>query len=78
MNIRVIGPDKVILQATAEEVIVTTEGGEVGILDRHAPLVGTLKPGKIRVKVEGVWTELQASKGLLEVQSSIVTILVEE
>ena len=78
MQVKVISPEKVLMQGAAEEVEVCTAEGKMGILDRHAPLLGLLKPGLIRVKDEGQWQEIKASKGVVEVRNSVVTVLVEE
>ncbi|HSQ42230.1 MAG TPA: ATP synthase F1 subunit epsilon [Fibrobacteraceae bacterium] len=77
MQLRVISPEKVLLQAEAQEVQLDTQGGQLGILDHHAPLVGTLKPGVIRAKVAGNWQEIPAQSGLVEVSHNQVTVLVE-
>ena len=53
--------------------------GEVGIYPRHAPMLAKLKPGEVRVEVEGEEEELFffVSGGLLEVQPHVVTVLAD-
>lgn len=61
--------------------MVTTEGEE-GILPRHAPFLGALKPGILRANVvtDGVTSrlELATSDGFVAVFPDRVTVLVEE
>ena len=78
MKLSILTPEKTLFNADAEELVLDTVEGQIGILDRHAPLLAAIKVGLIRVKVQGVWQEIPCSKGLLEVQNSKVVILLEE
>jgi F-type H+-transporting ATPase subunit epsilon len=46
-------PEKLVFDAKARSVVVTAADGELGILPRHAPLVGALGHGEARVEKEG-------------------------
>ena len=39
LNVRVITPDKVVWDASAEELILPSSTGQLGILTDHAPLL---------------------------------------
>jgi len=77
MLVKIISPDKTLFLAEAQELLLRTDGGELGILDNHAPLIGTLKAGIIRVRQGDVWKEIEGGKGLLEVQKNQVLILLD-
>ena len=50
--------------------------GEVGIFPKHAPFLSRLKPGPVRIRVDGQPDEhFFVSGGIIEVQPSVVTIL---
>jgi F-type H+-transporting ATPase subunit epsilon len=52
--------------------------GELGIAPRHAPLLTTLKPGEVRVQVEGQEEQVfYVGGGALEVQPNSVTVLAD-
>jgi F-type H+-transporting ATPase subunit epsilon len=52
------------------------EMGEVGIMARHTPLLTTLKPGELRIKLPGGEEHFVfVSGGILEIQPHIVTVL---
>ena len=52
--------------------------GEVAITPRHAPLLTNLKPGPLRLTMEGGTEEVfYASGGFLEVQPGSITVLTD-
>jgi len=55
------------------------EGGELGILPEHIPLLTRIKPGTIRIQVaEGGEEEvIYVSGGMMEVQPDVVTVLAD-
>jgi len=75
LNVRVITPDKVVWDANAEELILPSSTGQIGILVDHAPLLTALDIGVMRVKAEAGWTSLVLMEGFAEVENNKVTIL---
>jgi len=75
LNVRVISPDRVIWDAEAEELILPSSTGQLGILTDHAPLLTALDIGVMRLKTEGNWISIVLLEGFAEVESNKVTIL---
>jgi F-type H+-transporting ATPase subunit epsilon len=50
LTVRVIAPDKTVWDAEAEEVILPSTTGQLGILAGHAPLLTALDVGVMRVR----------------------------
>ena len=75
LNVRVITPDKVVWDASAEEIILPSSTGQLGILTDHAPLLTALDIGVMRLKTEGDWTSIVLMEGFAEVEDNKVTIL---
>jgi F-type H+-transporting ATPase subunit epsilon len=75
LNVRVITPDKVVWDASAEELILPSSTGQIGILTDHAPLLTALDIGVMRVKAEAGWTSIVLMEGFAEVDNNKVTIL---
>ena len=75
LNVRVITPDKVVWDAMAEELILPSSTGQVGILTDHAPLLTALDIGVMRLKSEAGWTSIVLMEGFAEVEDNKVTIL---
>ena len=75
LNVRVITPDKVVWDATAEELILPSSTGQLGILKDHAPLLTSLDIGVLRIKNDGAWTCIVLIEGFAEVEYNNITIL---
>lgn len=77
--VRVVAPDKTVWDDEAEEVILPSTTGQLGILGGHAPLLTALDSGVLRVRsAEGAkeWTSIALTGGFAEVDDDEVTILV--
>jgi len=75
LNVRVITPDKVVWDADAEELILPSSTGQLGILTDHAPLLTALDIGVMRLKSGNNWTSIVLMEGFAEVEANKVTIL---
>lgn len=77
LHVNIVSAEKLLYSGTAEVVIAPGARGELGIYPRHTPLLTTLKPGSVRIKVPDQAEEevIYVSGGILEVQPHIVTIL---
>jgi F-type H+-transporting ATPase subunit epsilon len=76
LTVRVIAPDKTVWDSTAEEVILPSTTGQLGILTGHAPLLTALDTGVMRVRASKEWLAIALMGGFAEVDQNEVTILV--
>ena len=79
IHIDVVSAEESIFSGLAEFVAAPAAMGEVGIDPRHAPMITTIKPGAVRIKVpnEAEDTLIFVSGGILEVQPGVVTVLAD-
>jgi F-type H+-transporting ATPase subunit epsilon len=78
IRVDVVSAEQEIFKGEATLVVATGEMGELGIAPRHAPLITRLKPGQVRVVLEGGEEQFfYVSGGILEVQPQVVTILTD-
>ena len=75
LNVCVITPDKIVWDAVAEELILPSSTGQIGILTDHAPLLTALDIGVMRLKSDNGWTSIVLMEGFAEVEDNKVTIL---
>lgn len=77
LTVRVIAPDKTVWDGEAEEVILPSTTGQLGILSGHAPLLSALDIGVARVRgADKTWVPIALLGGFAEVENNEVTILV--
>nr|YP_009295670.1 ATP synthase CF1 epsilon subunit [Mastocarpus papillatus]AOL58154.1 ATP synthase CF1 epsilon subunit [Mastocarpus papillatus] len=76
LNIRVIAPDKTVWDAKAEEVILPSSTGQLGILTGHIPLLTALDIGVMRVRIDKEWQPIILLGGFAEIEDNNITILV--
>ncbi len=77
IHVDIVSAEKSLYSGLAEVVIAPGMRGELGIYPRHTPLLTTLKPGSVRIKVPNQTEEelVYVSGGILEVQPNTITIL---
>ncbi len=77
-HLNIVSAEQEIFSGVVEMLVATGELGEVGITPGHAPLLTTLKPGEIRVTLQGGHQQVYyVSGGMLEVQAHCVTVLAD-
>jgi F-type H+-transporting ATPase subunit epsilon len=79
VHIDVVSAEASIFAGEAEFIVVPASAGEVGIYPHHAPMVTTIKPGALRIKLSDSAEEtlIFISGGLLEVQPGLITVLAD-
>jgi len=76
LTVKVIAPDQTILDTVAEEVILPSSTGQLGILTDHAPLISALETGVLRFRKDKAWAAIALTGGFAEVEENEVTVLV--
>jgi small subunit ribosomal protein S4 len=71
-------PDCVLQEKEADELILPTSTGQIGVLNGHAPLITAIDIGLIIFRQKSSWTALALIGGFALVQNNKVTILVNE
>ena len=76
LHLDVVSAEKELFSGTISAVFAPAVMGDVGIYPRHTPLVTTLRPGELKIEIEGKEDQyLYVSGGILEVQPHVVTVL---
>lgn len=74
----IVSAEEEIFSGQVEMVIATGTIGELGIMPGHTPLLTGVRPGPVRLVLEGGEEEIFfASGGYLEVQPTAITILAD-
>ena len=77
IQVDVVSAQEMIFSGEAEFVALPGEQGELGILPGHIPLITRIRPGTVRIKVNGQEELIFVAGGILEVQPRVVTVLAD-
>ena len=74
----IITPDSIFLNAEADEIILPTNTGQMGVLTGHAPLITALDIGVLLYRSKKKWISLALMGGFALIQQNNITVLVNE
>ncbi|MCC7301345.1 MAG: ATP synthase F1 subunit epsilon [Bacteroidia bacterium] len=78
MQLEIISPDKKIFSGEVKSVSLPGVDGSFGVLNRHAPIISSLKKGKVKVLDNQSATHIfEINGGVAEVQNNKLIILAE-
>lgn len=78
MKFSIITPDRIFLNGEAEEIILPTNTGQMGVLKGHAPLITALDIGVFLYRSQKKWTPLALMGGFALILRDNITLLVNE
>ena len=78
LTLRVLAPDQSVFDDTADEIILPSTTGLLGVLPGHISMVTAIDFGVLRVLKDGNWDSIALTGGFAEVESNEVTVLVNK
>jgi F-type H+-transporting ATPase subunit epsilon len=76
LTLRVLAPDQSVFDGPADEVILPSTTGQIGILTGHVSMLTALDSGVLRVREGSSWQSIALMGGFAEVVADEVTVLV--
>ena len=76
LTLRVLCPDQNVFDGQADEVILPSPTGQLGVLPRHVSLLTALRVGVLRMRDGNQWTAIALMGGFAEVDDDEVSVLV--
>ena len=73
-----VSPERILLSDVAEEAVLPGGEGQFTVMAGHAPVVSTLLPGVITVKMTASTKGIYIDGGFVEVNPESVTVLAEQ
>jgi F-type H+-transporting ATPase subunit epsilon len=74
----ILTPDGPYRNGECDFLVIPTPSGEVGVLAHHAPLVGAVKAGELRITKDGTVEKVKVTDGVIEVRDNAVSVMVEK
>jgi F-type H+-transporting ATPase subunit epsilon len=77
LHLEIVTTDRTVFEGDVDMVTVPGGGGVMGILPHHAPVLSTLKPGELSVKVGSEVHEFAIGGGFVDIHNNRVIILAD-
>ena len=78
LQISILTPERPFWNGQAEELILPTETGEMGVLKNHAPIITGLDVGAMLIRTKEQWSSFAVMGGFAVVKNNVVTFLANE
>ena len=78
MKFTIITPDQIFLNSEADEIILPTNTGQMGVLTGHAPLITALDIGVFLYRSQQKWIPFAIMGGFALILKDNITLLVNE
>lgn len=75
LQVRIITPERIVFDGTADGVVATAWDGQFGILPGHAPMMVVLGIGELRLRQGERFEWFAIGEGFLHVLDDVVTVL---
>ena len=76
ISLKVLAPNQNVFEGEAEEVILPSTTGQLGVLPGHISLVTAIDIGVLRLRSNSQWTSIALMGGFAEIESDEITVLV--
>ena len=77
IHCEIVSQDRTVFSGDVDIVVLPGEGGEMGVLPHHAPVLTTLKYGVIKIRQNQREEIFAVAGGVAEVQPTLVTVLAD-
>lgn len=77
IHLKVVTPEKLLVDEEVSQVNVSTEQGEIGILPHHINLMAKLVPGELIIKKGGKVDSLATGDGFIQVANNTLTVMTD-
>jgi len=75
LQVVIVTPESTALDKHVDSVVLPLFDGEKGILANHAPMIGRLGKGKLRIKDGGSEESYEIDGGFVQIEANVVSIL---
>lgn len=78
LTINILTPQRPFWSGEADELILSTETGEMGVLKNHAPVITGLDVGTLMLRSKGEWNAFAVFGGFALVKKDQITVLANQ
>nr|YP_009922670.1 ATP synthase CF1 epsilon subunit [Wiesnerella denudata]QNA49854.1 ATP synthase CF1 epsilon subunit [Wiesnerella denudata] len=78
LNLRVMAPNRIVWNSDIQEIILSTNSGQIGILPNHASVLTALDIGIVKIRLDNQWSTMALMGGFAMIDNNNLTILVND
>nr|YP_009589985.1 AtpE [Hemerocallis fulva]YP_010182253.1 ATP synthase CF1 epsilon subunit [Hemerocallis minor]YP_010422802.1 AtpE [Hemerocallis citrina]YP_010488837.1 ATP synthase CF1 epsilon subunit [Hemerocallis hybrid cultivar]WMI45754.1 ATP synthase CF1 epsilon subunit [Hemerocallis lilioasphodelus]WMI46885.1 ATP synthase CF1 epsilon subunit [Hemerocallis fulva var. aurantiaca]WMI46972.1 ATP synthase CF1 epsilon subunit [Hemerocallis middendorffii]WMI47059.1 ATP synthase CF1 epsilon subunit [Hemerocal len=75
LNLCVLTPNRIIWDSEVKEIILSTNSGQIGVLQNHAPIATAVDIGLLRIRLNDQWLTVALMGGFARISNNEITIL---
>nr|YP_009379720.1 ATP synthase CF1 epsilon chain [Callitris rhomboidea]BAX56248.1 ATP synthase CF1 epsilon chain [Callitris rhomboidea] len=76
LNLRVLTPNRVVWDSEVQEIILSTNSGQMGVLPNHIGMVTALDIGVMKIRLNVQWSTMALMGGFAKIDNDEITLLV--
>nr|YP_010035751.1 AtpE [Onobrychis viciifolia]QPF16970.1 CF1 subunit epsilon [Onobrychis viciifolia]QQQ88458.1 AtpE [Onobrychis viciifolia] len=74
----VLTPNRIVWDSEVNEIILSTNSGQIGVLSNHAPIATAVDIGVLRIRLNDQWVTMALMGGFARIGNNEITILVND
>nr|YP_010760503.1 ATP synthase CF1 epsilon subunit [Cuscuta polyanthemos]WEY30492.1 ATP synthase CF1 epsilon subunit [Cuscuta polyanthemos] len=78
LKLCVLTPNRIVWDSEVEQIILSTNSGQIGILPNHIPIAAALDIGILRLRRNGQWLAVALMGGVGRIANNSITVLVND
>nr|YP_009309768.1 ATP synthase CF1 epsilon subunit [Orobanche densiflora]ALJ02223.1 ATP synthase CF1 epsilon subunit [Orobanche densiflora] len=78
LNLCVLTPNRIVLDSEVKEIILSTNGGKIGVLPNHASIATAADIGLLRIRFKDQWLTMALMGGFVIIDNNEITVLVND
>nr|YP_009667465.1 ATP synthase CF1 epsilon subunit [Cuscuta strobilacea]QCW07823.1 ATP synthase CF1 epsilon subunit [Cuscuta strobilacea] len=78
LKLYVLTPSQIVWDSEVEQIILSTNSGQIGILPNHIPIATALDRGVLRIYFNGQWLSIVLMGGVARIAKNAITIFVND
>lgn len=78
LNLCVLTPNRIVWDSEVQEIILSTNSGQIGVLQNHAPIATAVDIGILRIRLNDEWLTMALLGGFARIGNNEIIILVND
>ena len=78
LNLCVLTPNRTVWNSKVNEIVLSTNSGQIGVLPNHASVATAVDIGILKIRLDGQWLTMALMGGFARIGNNEITVLVND